>query len=281
VDKVLENKKIEADMFTFKLTEVDVAGKAIEGGIVITTTNDVNGHAQFDTLAYELTVNRNDTGTHYYQITEVLPEGATADNNYTFEGIKYDPTVYTVTAQVVDSTKGYLIVNKTITADNQTGELDGIKFTNIATAKLQITKVLEDYSKTLEGAVFAFEVTGSNGYKNTLGVTLSETGTVQSDILEGLELADGITYTIKEVYTGSTYKTDKDTVVGTIVKGEDGLWTTDGSDADFGLVQAADGTYMITAQFTNTYEDTGRGGNGVVNSYNNNGDVDQRYNNAQ
>lgn len=33
--------------------------------------------------------------TYYYEVSEDLPEGATADNNYTVGGMIYDPTVYT------------------------------------------------------------------------------------------------------------------------------------------------------------------------------------------
>lgn len=38
--------------------------------------------------------------TYYYEVSENLPKGATADNNYTVGGMTYDPTVYTVRVTV-------------------------------------------------------------------------------------------------------------------------------------------------------------------------------------
>ena len=46
--------------------------------------------------------------TYYYEVSENLPEGATADNNYTVGGMIYDPTVYTarVTVSAAQSSTG-------------------------------------------------------------------------------------------------------------------------------------------------------------------------------
>lgn len=62
----------------------------------------------------------NKAGTYRYTINEVLPEGATAENNYTVDGIIYDHRTYNITVVVSDDTNGKLETD--ITGAYDTGE---------------------------------------------------------------------------------------------------------------------------------------------------------------
>lgn len=59
-------------------------------------------------------------GTYKYTINEVLPKEATAENNYTVDGIIYDHRIYNITVVVSDNTDGTLATD--ITGAYDTGE---------------------------------------------------------------------------------------------------------------------------------------------------------------
>ncbi|MBP3326036.1 MAG: hypothetical protein J6L77_06435 [Coprococcus sp.] len=98
-DKSLENLKLAADKFSFRLKE---------GGTVKSTAkNTAAGKVTFAALKYDL----KDVGkTFTYTISEVIPAGAVnnGDGTYTLEHYTYGATEYTVTVQPVDNKDGTL-----------------------------------------------------------------------------------------------------------------------------------------------------------------------------
>ncbi len=84
--KVLDGKSLEADEFTFVLTD--------EGGEQVTATNDANGMVVFPAIDYK------EPGTYQYTIAEV--KGDKSD-------VTYDESKYAVTVTVEDDGEGSLV----------------------------------------------------------------------------------------------------------------------------------------------------------------------------
>lgn len=84
--KVLNGKSLDADEFTFVLTD--------EGGEQVTATNDVNGMVVFPAIDYK------EPGTYQYTIAEV--KGDKSD-------VTYDESKYAVTVTVEDNGEGSLV----------------------------------------------------------------------------------------------------------------------------------------------------------------------------
>lgn len=84
--KVLNGKSLEADEFTFALTD--------EGGEQVTATNDANGMVVFPAIGYT------EPGTYQYTIAEV--KGDKSD-------VTYDESEYAVTVTVEDNGEGSLV----------------------------------------------------------------------------------------------------------------------------------------------------------------------------
>ena len=204
--KSLEGRTLKDGEFTF-----EVKGKA--GKVVATGSNKSDGSISFNNkLNYKLSDLEKADGsyesekTYEYTVNEVIPEGATAENNYTVNGVTYDSK--TVNVKV------------TVTYNKETGELkaelakdsEAIAFQNSYETKTSIglegTKSLS--GRTLKDSEFTFEVkdkagkvvaTGSNksdgsiSFNNKLNYKLSD-----------LEKADGsyesektYEYTVNEV----------------------------------------------------------------------------------
>ena len=115
------------------------------------------GSVAFETIKYALTPGQGEyaIGEHTYTIEEVRPDGATAKNNYTYQGVIYDPTVYTVKVNVTDTASGKL--KTTINGTEQA--TFGVTFTNDYKVKetdisVNGKKVLK--GKTLEAGMFTF-----------------------------------------------------------------------------------------------------------------------------
>ncbi len=76
-----------------------------------------------------------DGNPHTYYIKEFIPEGATSENGYTLDGVKYDPTIYEVNITVTDSNQnGVLNVGEPVISiynenatSGKTSLLDAIK----------------------------------------------------------------------------------------------------------------------------------------------------------
>ena len=85
--KTLNNAVPAEGQFTFQLLDAN-------GDVVVEKTNDASGIVTFDNLTYT------EAKDYTYTIVEVMPKGATAENNYTVNGMTYDPTEHTVTVEV-------------------------------------------------------------------------------------------------------------------------------------------------------------------------------------
>ena len=98
---------LSQNQFRFKLeaagdnkADVPMPGDMTER--TVTSGNEEDGSIRFANMVFHST----DIGkTYLYKATEVMPEGATKDNDYTLAGTKYDPTVYYIQV-IVGEAKG-------------------------------------------------------------------------------------------------------------------------------------------------------------------------------
>ena len=123
-------KDLTAGMFTFGLYKNDVK--------IAETTNLADGSFIFEEIQ-ELTYDK--PGEYTYTVKEQLPSGATAENGYKVNGIKYDTTVYTVTVVVTDDGEGKLVANVTGSGVNQIQFVNEYE-SNPASVKLDGVKML-------------------------------------------------------------------------------------------------------------------------------------------
>ena len=220
--KILENKTLEAEMFSFQLIGAD--GKVIE-----TVKNDKGGKFAFSAITYKLS----DVGEYEYTVKEVIPEET--------NGVTYDETVYTVTVKVEDGGDGTL----TVTASDNATKLN---FTNSYSADDE--EVQFSGSKTLTGKAltenaFSFELIDADDNVIETVKNDKDGKFAFSEITYKLSDVGEYEYTVKEVIPEETNGVTYDETVYTVtVKVEDG----------------GDGTLTVTASdnatklnFTNSY----------------------------
>ena len=136
--KTLNNAVPAEGQFTFRLLDAN-------GDVVVEKTNDASGIVTFDQLTYT------EAKDYTYTIVEVMPKGATEANNYTVNGMTYDPTEHTVTVKVEQ--EGTALV-ATVTYNGTSTELP--VFTNTYEAKeaeltLSLSKTLINGAELPEG----------------------------------------------------------------------------------------------------------------------------------
>ena len=261
--KNLTGRKLKENEFSFEVK--DAAGKKVAEG-----KNNADGTISFGNLAYSLSDLSDGNGGYVsskdftYTVSEVLPEGATEENNYTVNGITYDTRKFTVKVTV-----SYDVASGTMSAALDK-DSDKVAFTNSYDTKTSIslegTKNLT--GRKLKENEFSFEVKDAAGKKVAEGKNNAD-GTISfGNLAYSLsDLSDGnggyvsskdFTYTVSEVlpegateennYTvnGITYDTSKFTVKVTVTY-----------DAKTGTMSAAlaEGTPGIA--FSNTYTATG------------------------
>ncbi|MBQ9444663.1 MAG: Cna B-type domain-containing protein [Lachnospiraceae bacterium] len=139
------NKALTADLFKFDLVK--------DGEVLQTKGNDADGKVTFDKINYTLA---NDAGKIYtYVVREQLPEEATAENDYTVNGIKYDTRTYTVKASITDNGDGTLGVNTS-------GAIEALKstgFNNTYDEKGELSfKVKKSINKWPKDKTFTFKL---------------------------------------------------------------------------------------------------------------------------
>ncbi|MCI6408991.1 MAG: Cna B-type domain-containing protein [Lachnospiraceae bacterium] len=135
-----------------------------EGGKVIeTVTVNGTGSVSFKPLKYAVNPANGEyaVGEHTYTIEEEIPSGATAENNYTYQGITYDNNVYTVKLVVEDDGNGNLVTK----VDGNVQATFNATFTN--DYKVADTKIALDGNKilngqVLEGDMFTFKLEASD-----------------------------------------------------------------------------------------------------------------------
>ncbi len=143
--KSLTGRVLKAAEFSFEVKDKD-------GKVVATGTNKADGSISFDKeLNYKLSDLEKEDGTYAsektyeYTVNEVIPEGATAENKYTVNGVTYDNSIFTVKVIVsYDQTTG--IMSAAFTDDSQE-----LVFTNEYTATGETTLTA---TKTLSGREF-------------------------------------------------------------------------------------------------------------------------------
>lgn len=105
--KLIKGRDLSAGEFTFKLADAD-------GNEVSTATNEEDGAVTFDTITYD------QAGTYNYTITEVAPEDTDPNTEgIQNNGVTYDESVYNVTVEVTDNSKGNL--NAEVSYDTENG----------------------------------------------------------------------------------------------------------------------------------------------------------------
>lgn len=126
--------------------------------------------------------------------------------------------------------------------------------------RLRITKILREYNETLGPATFVFHAvgrdeTGAIGYEEVASLTFGAAGR-DTVVLEGIPA--GLRVTVTEVYSGASY-------------------TIEGSASDSALVWSGEavqtGRYEeASVTFTNRYSGGNRGGYGVTNHFESDGE---------
>lgn len=102
-----EGTALKSDMFTFKVESKTDGAPLPEGA-----DPDGNGALLVKNQGEEIPLAQATFGaehvghTYVYEISEVIPPGATAENNFTVNGMTYDPTVYRAKFQVTSDGDG-------------------------------------------------------------------------------------------------------------------------------------------------------------------------------
>lgn len=134
-----------------------------DGKVIETISVNGTGSVSFKPLKYAVNPANGEyaVGEHTYTIEEVIPAGATAENNYTYQGITYDNNVYTVKLVVEDDGNGNLVTK----VDGNVQATFNATFTNDykvadTTIALNGNKVLN--GQVLEGDMFTFKLEASD-----------------------------------------------------------------------------------------------------------------------
>ncbi len=198
---VVQAKKVLTGDATLTEGQFTFVLKDASGAVVDTKTNGADGTVTFGALTYT------EAKDYTYTIEEVLPEGATAENNYTVDGMTYDPAKHPVTVKVEqdDATKALVA---TVTYGE--GSAEAPVFTNSynvkeTTLELSLSKTLTNGSKLQAGRTetFTFILADANGVtKDEATVSFTnasvQTQTVSFDALT-FDTEGTFNYTISEI----------------------------------------------------------------------------------
>ena len=213
--KTLEGQTLEAEQFSFQATEMDADGKTVENGYSETVKNADGGAITFPIITYK------QSGTHYYQITEVKDEKP---------AYQYDESKYVVKVDVTDDNAGKLTAKVTSVTKNgepvKSEDLTGaVTFTNTysASADLELKAQKSMKVEAEQLGTFEFELKDADG-KVIETVKNDEKGAISFSKLSYTEKDAGktFTYTVNEKLPSEadTYVYDK-TVYTVTVNVED------------------------------------------------------------
>lgn len=142
LDKVLtdvdDTRHLETGEFEFGLYEGT--------NLIATAKNNLSGSFSFSALKFDSVTNKT------YTVKEIIPDGAVLDaatGRYTYNGVTYDPTVYTVSVSVTDNGVGGLDSEVTYSVGSQSYNKNALEFKNLynaSSAKLTLSGF-----KSLEG----------------------------------------------------------------------------------------------------------------------------------
>ena len=113
---------LATDSFTFKLEATGATAAAVGKDVLMPASTLIVDAANKDDAKFG-SITFKEAGTYTFTVTEQLPAGATQENNYTVNGIKYDPVPRKLTVVVVDNWDG------TLTATLSSNS-DALQFTN-------------------------------------------------------------------------------------------------------------------------------------------------------
>lgn len=175
-----------------------------DGKVIETISVNGTGSVSFKPLKYAVNPANGEyaVGEHTYSIEEVKPAGATAENNYTYQGITYDNNVYTVKLVVEDDGNGNLVTK----VDGSVQATFNATFTNdykVADTKITLNgnKVLK--GKALESDMFTFKLEASDEVTSKAvsdGIVVLSTDTVNNDANGNFSFGD-ITFKSEGDYT--------------------------------------------------------------------------------
>lgn len=133
LSKTLTGHAMTSGQFHFTVTAADTASAEKIQLPAGQLSADVPGAAGADgekvimpnggDIVFNHSATATDSGkTFSYTFSEVIPDGATPDNDYTFEGYKYDPTVYTMEIKPdMDVATGTWIITTNFTTNKKDG----------------------------------------------------------------------------------------------------------------------------------------------------------------
>ena len=219
--KSLEGRTLKDGEFTF-----EVKGKA--GKVVATGSNKSDGSISFNNkLNYKLSDLEKADGsyesekTYEYTVNEVIPEGATAENNYTVNGVTYDNSIFTVKV-IVSYDQATGIMSAAFAEDSQE-----LIFDNTYDAKgsltLEASKTLKN--KALEADAFNFVLKDKNGETIQTVANDADGNVTFSPLNYTLKDVGTHVYTVSEVQrenTEVTYDTTEYTVEVTVADAGNG-----------------------------------------------------------
>lgn len=219
--KSLEGRTLKDGEFTF-----EVKGKA--GKVVATGSNKSDGSISFNNkLNYKLSDLEKADGsyesekTYEYTVNEVIPEGATAENNYTVNGVTYDNSIFTVKV-IVSYDQATGIMSAAFAEDSQE-----LIFDNTYDAKgsltLEASKTLKN--KALEADAFNFVLKDENGEIIQTVANDADGNVTFSPLNYTLKDVGTHVYTVSEVQrenTEVTYDTTEYTIEVTVADAGNG-----------------------------------------------------------
>lgn len=231
-----------------------------------------------------LTFDQHDSGeTFTYQVSEVIPEGATdnGDDTFTLDGMTYDATKYDISIKVsTDTSDGDAHVKATVSGIPE----GGMVFTNSydaddlvlsGDAALKVKKTLSGRD-TLQGEQFVFELKLTGGDKSAVAGLADDATTAYIGELKNGEAKtanfDALTFSKPGTYTfsatetmpfangnGMTKDVHTSTVTVTVVDNNGKLELAEGSPIyeNSQATTEADKAVTNAAAFTNSYTATG------------------------
>ena len=219
--KSLSGRTLKDGEFTFEVK--DKAGK-----VVATGSNKSDGSISFNNkLNYKLSDLEKADGsyesekTYEYTVNEVIPEGATAENNYTVNGVTYDNSIFTVKV-IVSYDQATGIMSAAFAEDSQE-----LIFDNTYDAKgsltLEASKTLKN--KALEADAFNFVLKDKNGETIQTVANDADGNVTFSPLNYTLKDVGTHVYTVSEVQrenTEVTYDTTEYTVEVTVADAGNG-----------------------------------------------------------
>ena len=217
--KSLSGRNLTAGEFNFQVKD--------KNGVVATGSNDATGKISFSKISYNLSGLEKADGsyesekTYEYTVNEVIPEGATAENNYTVNGVTYDNSIFTVKV-IVSYDQATGIMSAAFAEDSQE-----LIFDNTYDAKgsltLEASKTLKN--KALEADAFNFVLKDENGEIIQTVANDADGNVTFSPLNYTLKDVGTHVYTVSEVQrenTEVTYDTTEYTIEVTVADAGNG-----------------------------------------------------------